>query len=227
MNAECEMIPLIKEVVRNNGYDLVVEEVPAGSGIADIVGIETDKKEFLERIRYNCYSPRNITDFEILSRCDGQWLTTKEIAYLVGRDTRTIKRNHLDHMTPYYFDIKKEGNTYLFRKIREYNPITKRAVAIEAKMRDWKRALRQAIRYKSVANYAYIALLEPTRESISFELLKNKKIGLILVTEDSAYEELAAGVSERCSEGNLIYIGEIVWNLYVKRVSTKVLQTPK
>jgi predicted transcriptional regulator len=76
--------------------------------------------------------------------------------------------------------LKKESTGH-YKVIREYKPITDVVIAIEAKLKNWKRALHQALRYKRFSNKSYVLLdkkyVNPALKNIhSFQ---EKNIGLL------------------------------------------------
>lgn len=62
-----------------------------------------------------------------------------------------------------------------------FDEYTAECVAVEVKVRDWKKALKQALVYQMMADRAYIALSYKYIKNVDCELLKEKKIGLISI----------------------------------------------
>ena len=96
--------------------------------------------------------------------------------------------------------IKKEDNDFYF-KINGWMPIAKEVIAIEAKMRDWKRGLIQANRYKVFADRVYLAVPAEIVHLVDRKLLKRHGIGLI-VFDTQANKKKTALLSERAEALN-------------------------
>ena len=62
-----------------------------------------------------------------------------------------------------------------------------RIIAVEAKVRDWGRAFRQALRYRLCADEVYIAVSEEFAHRVDLGLLAQYGIGLIGVGETPEY----------------------------------------
>lgn len=65
-----------------------------------------------------------------------------------------------------------------------HNRPTGATLAVELKVRDWKRAIQQAHIYQLCADYVYIAMPEETIRRIDLEELEEEGIGLICVYRD-------------------------------------------
>jgi len=76
--------------------------------------------------------------------------------------------------------IKRRGETYYF-KVNGWLPLTDEIIAIEAKMKDWRKGFVQAIRYKVFANKVYLAIPAEVEHLVDRKLLKKHKVGLIVL----------------------------------------------
>ncbi len=92
--------------------------------------------------------------------------------------------------------INKRGKVSLSTQA---NNITQaNVVAVEAKLRDWRQALNQAIRYKDFADIVFVAMDAsniPTSKDY-LNIFKEQKIGLCAVT-DSSYDWIFEPVNRR------------------------------
>lgn len=91
-------------------------------------------------------------------------------------------------------------------KIKQPKPLVSLIHAFEAKLRDWKRALYQAIRYKSFAHYSWVlmdaAFIEPALANL--ERFEDKEIGLASVSSNGSFDiHLAA--SKRKPKSDIYY----------------------
>jgi hypothetical protein len=73
-----------------------------------------------------------------------------------------------------------------YRVVREYQLFIDNIVSIEAKLKNWKRALYQAIRYKQFSNESYVLLdkknVRPAVKNLF--LFKEKNVGLLSMDYD-------------------------------------------
>ena len=100
---------------------------------------------------------------------------------------KLIRENTLSNRVEKYFRNKK------FRTCKEvpllsnsidmvaYKSDFSQIIAIEVKVKDWRRALQQATLYKLCANQVYIALWQKFLHRVNFEDLKELGIGVISV----------------------------------------------
>lgn len=157
---------------------IVLEEVGLGFGIADLVISELNSLETtLNR------EPLNLVDINIYKLIEKKKKVTID---LVSEKTRCNKRqinSSLEKLIKGNF-IQKEDMYYVFTN--KYELSFKRSIAIEAKLKNWKRALMQAYRYKWFADYSYVVLdnahIKTALENI--ELFKRYNIGLISISSD-------------------------------------------
>ncbi len=90
-------------------------------------------------------------------------------------------------------NYKKRYN--LYDEIRLYNRIidlllldknkSKTIIAMEFKLKDWRKAFVQAFTYLLIANYVYIVLYRKNIKKVDKNLLKTNGIGLISATKNS------------------------------------------
>ena len=73
-----------------------------------------------------------------------------------------------------------------------YSPETDRTVAVELKLRNWRRAIEQALVYQLCSDYVFIAVPATTAKRVDIKELRSHGIGLIAVFEDKCIEELPA-----------------------------------
>lgn len=73
-----------------------------------------------------------------------------------------------------------------------YSSGTERTVAVELKLRDWRRALQQALLYQLCSDFVFIAVPLATARRIDLEQLRTHGIGLLSVDDDHCVEELPA-----------------------------------
>jgi hypothetical protein len=155
--SETELINVLKRTLKKvfwrDNIELF-EEVSLGYGIADLVICnidypkisKTDSDVFLTRTDINIYniiysSPRVSFD-------------------TIYDTTRSSKQNISDSLLKLInlAYVKHEDNYFTIQN--KYELPYKNSFAIEAKLKDWKRAINQAQRYKWFAEYSYVVLDE-------------------------------------------------------------------
>lgn len=162
----------------NSGDYLIYNEFEAGFGRPDIV---------------LCSAPTNdaLGDIKSLEKINPRLaplLTTKvarkisshqELARACGTSERNAKRITTELVSNNLLKIKRDKNNSLQIKSIKTPPF-RYVVSIEAKLRDWKRALTQAYRYKTFSNQSWVLLdeahISPALKSI--DSFKNLEIGL-------------------------------------------------
>lgn len=68
-------------------------------------------------------------------------------------------------------------------------------VAVELKLRDWRRAVEQALVYQLCSDYVFIAVPEKTAQRIDRNELETYGIGLLVVSECRCVEAVPANLS--------------------------------
>jgi hypothetical protein len=76
----------------------------------------------------------------------------------------------------YVKQIKKD----FYCKINGWLPIAKEVVAVEAKLKDWKRGFYQANRYKAFADKVYVAIPPQAEHLVNKKILRDFNVGLIV-----------------------------------------------
>lgn len=183
---EKAFVKKIEGLYQKEGF-LTKREVGVGYGVADLVLIRKDKLD-----ARRCAIRRNYGQFGRLLREE----YFKILNYLPEKDggqdpvssDYLVEKTHLSKSFLKYNIlrtlergryIKKENRNFYF-KVNGWMPIAKEVIAIEAKMRDWKRGFIQANRYKSFADKVYLAVPAETAHLVDKKLLKKHQVGLIV-----------------------------------------------
>ena len=77
--------------------------------------------------------------------------------------------------------VKIEGN--YVTSVKKIDAVTKKLIAVEAKVSDWKAGLEQAIRYKQYADEVYVAISSEYVKKVDKEQFRKLNIGLMSVSE--------------------------------------------
>ncbi len=154
----------------------LLNEVNLGYGIADIV--VADKAEIYKERSYV------LNDFQVLLFdliLDKPGVSLKCISNITRTSTKTIVKS-LDALISENF-ISMQSRSFF--PVRRYEDVTAKSIAIEAKLKNWKRALNQAYRYKWFAERVFVCMPEvnigPAMANIySF---RRMKVGIISIND--------------------------------------------
>lgn len=160
----------------NQTNTTILDELDLGYGVADLVVAKYSVPNLkrTEPLNYN-----DIFIYKILEKKGA--LTVSDIREITHSSERKLKSS-LNR-------LQQEGFVWL--KGKKYQNKKKRfkeieAIAIEAKLRNWKRALKQAYRYKWFASYSYVVMdatyVRPALENRS--LFRKFNVGLASITKD-------------------------------------------
>ena len=154
--SETELITMLKQTLRQifrRDNIEIFEEVSLGYGVADMVVCYLDYSKtdsspevFLTRPDINIYKIIN----------NAQSVTFDIISDTTRSSKQTISES-LNKLVNLNY-VNREDNFFTIQK--EYELPFKNSFAIEAKLKDWKRALNQAQRYKWFADYSYVVMDE-------------------------------------------------------------------
>jgi hypothetical protein len=159
----------------------LVEEFDSQHGIADLV-LGTFKKspggrKDFSRKSINRNWLRPLINFEKNSILD---MAEFMDIYGISKKTAGVV---LQEYSAAGFLQPMQGKQY--KVLKNYQPITETIISIEAKLRNWKKALQQACRYKRFSNQSYVLLddhyVKPALRQI--DLFKEVNVGLLSMTD--------------------------------------------
>jgi hypothetical protein len=157
----------------------VVHEFDSHFGVADIViGTIKPHSRRASRVPIN---PNWITPLAALKR--GATIETSKFALSYGISRQGTTKRLLEYEQAGFLN-KVSKDT--FEVIREYSPFADLIISIEAKLKDWKKALVQARRYNRFSDFAFV-LLDGSKAASAIQNIntfKSFNIGLISLTED-------------------------------------------
>lgn len=154
----------------------ILDELDLGYGVADLVVA----KYSVPKIKRT--EPLNYDDIFICKILEKKGALTFGDIREITRTSERKLRNTLNKLRQEGF-IWIKGIKYQTKK-RRFKEIE--AIAIEAKLRNWKRALKQAYRYKWFASYSYV-VMDATHVRPALEnryLFKKFNVGLASITKD-------------------------------------------
>lgn len=179
---EKQFVLLLEKKLKNDNI-LTRKEVGVGYGIADLVLFKLSPLKCKIRKNHKQYNKiENENAFKIFEFLPESGEKKKaDLEYLVKElkiSKQSLKYKYLKQLLDDKF-IKIVDNKYYF-KINGWMPIAKEIIAVEAKLKDWKRGIVQANRYKSFANKTYLAMPMQQEKNIDKVLLEKHNIGLML-----------------------------------------------
>jgi len=181
-NTEIELVNLLKDSLKDlfgNNKIEIFEEVSLGYGIADMVISRLKEPEnigFSDDILNNF----DINIYTIISKIGK--ITLDEIIQITRNPKKKISESIKKLTANKYIQIKE--CSYSINK--EYEFIFSTNIAVEAKLKNWKQALKQAYRYKWFAEYSYVVLdAYYTKRAINnIESFEKYNVGLATITVD-------------------------------------------
>lgn len=153
--------------------DAIAEEITGQGGIADLVGCEFDQRALTERRRSRSSPILEWAPLACVSKCREGPFTSKELAEALGvsvSHTRSAIAKAVAQGA-----LKREG-TLIF-PTSTWLPAATRLVAVELKLRGWRKALRQATSYDKWADEAWIVMGSSVSNELK-EVCESQGIGL-------------------------------------------------
>jgi hypothetical protein len=183
--SERSMIPILKNYSNTmwNNTDRVnhvaLEEFAAGDGISDLTVFSFDQRAIESRLKgFNDPITGKFAVKVLIAVLNGS-STIEQIAKSTGVKSERTILTILDTLSSTGF-VKSTSKGY----VSEYDLSIlegDRILAIEAKVKDWKSGVRQAMRYKEYADYSYLAIYEDHIKPCLKHLGVFEQLGLGLV----------------------------------------------
>lgn len=196
-------------------------EVNSGYGIADIVLAKKNKKHCELRKRHG----QNMTlktekFFTVLKHMpdindDVSPVSFNFLQNKTKLSTSYLKYNILYELHNFNF-IKIVDNKYC--KVNGWMPIAHELLAIESKLRDWKKGIKQACRYKTFANKVYLAVPPNITHLVDHDQLKRNKLGLISFDPEKKVVDivLEASANEPNRSDKRNFVAEHFWDEFLQ-----------
>lgn len=209
--SEKSMIPIIK----NNadklrlGYRkervISLEEFSAGTGISDLTIFTVDSRLLKERQSSDKQPVTSKNQIQLLiALLDCGSLTLDEIVSRFNLGGKQTVSNNLEQLVRSNLATRDQDTYTASYSISQST--SDNIIAIEAKVRDWKSGIRQAMRYKEYADYSYLAIYENNISSClaNIEIFQKLGIGLIGVSDKGIKIHLNASLSEMTTIENKV-----------------------
>lgn len=136
------------------GPDVIAREVVAPGAIADIVGCAFQQQTVRQRAEH-CYQPiLEWAPLACVSVCGERPRTTAELAAAIGMSVSGARKAAA--LAVAYGALVRDG--LVLSRNPDWMPPAKRLVAVELKLTDWRKALRQATTYCSWADQSWVVM---------------------------------------------------------------------
>lgn len=175
------MLPILSANKDKLGtFEFETQELSSGYGIADVVfyNLKPDTSKVSQRT-----PPIKSADIiRLLNDLGG----AEEVISITMLKQRLAGFSNRNEVLTYLLEdgfIQQLEDSY--RKVKDYEVGFGEVVAIEAKLKDWRRGLYQAYRYRDYANQSYLALYSPYihRARKFIGEFEKYNVGLIEVTD--------------------------------------------
>lgn len=219
--AESEMLPPLTSAApallgtrgRDDAYE-VFYEVAVATGVPDMLVVRFDKHAIETRERVGCGPIVGAAAARAVSALVERPLTPSELAVAVGMSEGHVRRTVLPALAARGAVHHRDG---VWATVQGVHPLVHSIVAVEAKRRDWRSALKQAHRYARFANVSFMALdagvaTVPLRHAGSIA-----SMGVGLVTVDAGTGRVRVCRRPRWRVAQVAWeaflIGERLWEL--------------
>ncbi|MBM4044244.1 MAG: hypothetical protein FJ279_03955 [Planctomycetes bacterium] len=204
---------------------LVKSEFPTPWGICDLVGCALDTRSATRRLKLGQRSPiGSLARVRLLSIVpEGRPISLETLSQRLGGFTgRSEIAHEMDQLVAKNFvEITRTG---MYLRRNGWEPLHKRIVALELKLRRLTDALNQAIAHLEFADEAYVGLPAHLAEQLALGTKRQQflcaGIGVLAVGRNECRVVLPAS---RRSHGNpalQTYFAERFWRTYLKDIST-------
>ena len=187
--SEEELVTCISSFVRSNPNPLLktgsfslVTELNLGYGIADIVAVSYKDETPSERKNFLAYF-----DVSLLNLIEKRnRISFDDIVYITRSPEKKILSSLSSLMEEGFVSLRKG----YYSSHKKYADILTDSIAIEAKLKDWRRALKQAYRYKWFSNKSFVFLpienIKVPKKNIT--LFEKYNVGLAGVSKNKGIE---------------------------------------
>lgn len=186
---EIELVTSLKHVLSqifNNNCFEIFEEVSLGYGIADLV--VSNLKEPISQIEANKIALNN-SDINIYNLINKSERISYDDILDITRSSKKEIFQSLDKLVANSY-IKIEDSKFIIDK--EYELPFHVNFAVEAKLKDWRRALSQAYRYRWFADYSYVVIDEEysKRAMNNLNLFEKYNVGLASISTEGNFKRV-------------------------------------
>ena len=216
--AEAELLPyardwLLEKVSAGTSHWLLIDEHLVGTRIPDLIAARVDLRAMRTRIRSERWASLNLGELSALNVLRPDRPTSVEgVAFAIGYTydpCRRILRKLEDH------GYVRQRGANGFVRVRTRDKLFTRFVALEAKLRDWRRSVVQARAHLAFAQETYVAFdaAYAGRFTAMMSHFQGLGTGLIAIsTSGEVTPLLRARGNRRVDPMAFAYAGEQLWS---------------
>jgi len=196
---EKAFVKQLESIFINTNF-ITKKEVKAGYGVADLVLVKLNHKNCIIRRKNNQFKKLVKEEYFRVLDCIPEKGRGKPVGVDILVKKTGISKSFLKYRILEYLKKNKyirEENKNFYFKINGWIPIAKEIIAIEAKLKNWRRGFIQANRYKSFANKVYLAVPIEISHLVDKNLLKRFNIGLIVLDVRKNYKKISRVKKEK------------------------------
>lgn len=181
--AESDLVDTLKESIQasfNSAHVRIFQEVSVGYGIADLVVSDLKPSTSNEANHGLTLNHNDINIYTIIH--SSKQISLNTILTIVRSSKASVSKS-LEKLINRAYVLEVDG---LYLSHVEYEPVFRNTFAVEAKLKDWKRALKQAYRYKWFAEYSYVVLDSHYSKSAlnNIQAFEKHNVGLASISVD-------------------------------------------
>jgi hypothetical protein len=190
----------------------VIEEFDSQHGVADIVigsyKPHLSRKKIRKSINFNWVSPLGLLNI-------GDKFESTDFMSKYDISMRAATKTLSEYVTAGFL---KQTSLESFTVVKPYEPITETVVSIEAKIKNWKKALTQAKRYQRFSNISFVLLDEryscPAIKNI--DMFVSMNIGLMTMKDHSYTIHFTPDRKEQESSQYFLRFNEVAYSFFKK-----------
>jgi hypothetical protein len=216
------MVPLVADSLSGlvgercgSSEPFVVTEVPAAEGVPDLVAVVWDQEAVDNRMAANLTPVEDLTSVRVLIAASSGIDSIRGLAAKSGVTASHLRRNIL----PVLFESRWMQPAEAQGKIKicsKYRCVAELLVTVEAKKANWNRALKQAMRHASGADYAYVALDEARATAAKSFASEFSALGVGLLTAHAGsglVQAVTHPIKQWVDEAARAVLAERIWAL--------------
>jgi hypothetical protein len=201
-NTESELIDVLRgtlQEIYSRRTINILEEVSLGYGVADLVLSVTDINFLSKRGNKHFLNYQDINIYNLIEK--NKSIDLPEIIDITRASTRNVQRSLKKLLFNEY--IKLDNKSYSVSE--NYVLSFDMNFAIEAKLKNWKRALEQAYRYKWFAEFSYVVLDEFYSKSAqkNLNIFEKYNVGLATINKNGQLKRLYSPERQKPLDKNM------------------------
>jgi hypothetical protein len=217
-----EQVPLL--LPRRSTTALVVHEVPVGQGIADVVAVRFDcaaVRHRLDRGVGPISSPLRVR--ALLTLRPDRVMRVETLARKISASPRSLLRSTLTPLAE--LGLVELLNRSKARSTGAWRPVDAHVTAVELKLSNWRKALRQADNLAFGADRSWVVLDEGRAASAATQADQFRAfgVGLAVVGPDTGLRIVARPAGRRPERWLRALVAESAWSLAESEVAASTV----